>query len=67
MIDKRIELITKQTGKALSIPQEIKPLKIEKPKRAKPLKYNTGEKNWNKQINDILSGDMDTLENKKVK
>lgn len=59
MNDKAIELIVKKTGKALSVPQEIIPLK-KKMKRAKPLKYDSGEKNWNKQINAILSGEEKT-------
>ena len=56
MNNKAIEPIVKRTGKALSVPQEIIPLK-KKMKRAKPLKYDTGEKVWNKQIDDILSGE----------
>ncbi|GAF93716.1 unnamed protein product, partial [marine sediment metagenome] len=53
MNNKSIESITKATRKALTPLHEVKPLKP-KMKRAKPLKYDTGEKNWNKQINDIL-------------
>ena len=55
MSNKPIELIIKKTGKALTPFHEIKPLK-KKMKRAKPLKYDTGEKVWTKQIDDILSG-----------
>lgn len=66
MDNKSIESITKKIGKALAVPQEIKPLR-KKLKRAKPLKYDTGEKVWDKQIDDIITGNMDTIENKKVK
>lgn len=66
MIFKRLDImsntpldrIIKRTGKALTVPQEIIPLK-KKTKRAKPLKYDTGEKNWSKQIDDILSGEKE--------
>lgn len=54
MNDKKIEPIIRVTKKALSIPEIIKPLKIEKPERAKPLKYDTGEKVWDKQIDAII-------------
>lgn len=64
MNNKQIEPIIKATRKALSVPDKIEPPKKEKMKRAKPLKYDTGEKNWNKQINDILAGNMDTKTNK---
>ena len=53
--NKAIGPIIKRTGKALSVPQEIKPLK-EKMKRAKPLKYDTDEKAWARQIDEILTG-----------
>jgi len=53
MNNKQIEPIIKKTGKALTPLHEVKPIK-KKMKRAKPLKYETGEKNWNKQINDII-------------
>ena len=56
MNNKPIEPIIKKTGKALTPLHEVKPLKP-KMKRAKPLKYDTSEKNWNKQINAILSGE----------
>jgi len=55
MNDKAIEPIVKKTGKALSVPQEVIPLK-KKMKRAKPPKYDTGEKAWAKQIDEILIG-----------
>ena len=61
MNDKAIEPIVKKTGKALSVPQEIIPLK-KKMKRAKPLKYDTGEKIWPKHIDDILSGKKEKKE-----
>jgi hypothetical protein len=63
MNNKQIEPIIESTKKALTPLHEVKPLKP-KMKRAKPLKYDTGEKNWNKQIDDIIAGKMDTKENK---
>ena len=48
-----IEPIIKKTGEALTPLHEVKPLK-EKMKRAKPLKYDTGEKVWDKQIDAII-------------
>ncbi len=66
MNDKAIEPIVKKTGKALSVPQEIIPLK-KKMKRAKPLKYDTGEKIWAKQIDDILAGEDKTKNKEEAK
>lgn len=63
MNNKQIEPIIKATGKALTPLHEVKPLKP-KMKRAKPLKYDTGEKNWSKQIDDILSGEDKTKDKK---
>lgn len=53
MNDKAILPIIKETEKALTPLPKAEPRK-KKIKRAKPLKYDTGEKNWNKQINSIL-------------
>jgi len=50
-----LDRIIKKTGKALSFPQKIEPLKP-KMKRIKAPKYDTGEKAWTKQINEILTG-----------
>ena len=59
MNNKPIEPIIKKTAKALTPLHEVKPLKP-KMKRAKPLKYDTGEKNWAKQIDAILTGEDKT-------
>ena len=53
MNNKQIEPIIESTKKALTPLHDVKPLKPEM-KRAKPLKYDTGEKNWNKQIDAII-------------
>lgn len=66
MNNKAIEPIVKKTGKALSVPQEIIPLK-KKMKRAKPLKYDTGEKMWNKQIDAIIAGEDKTKDKEEAK
>lgn len=63
MKDKAILPIIKETEKALT-PLPKAELKRKKVKRAKPPKYDTGEKNWNKQINDILTGKKETKEKK---
>ena len=59
MNNKPIEQIIKKTGKALTVPQEIIPRK-KKMKRAKPPKYDTGEKVWAKQIDAIIAGKKKT-------
>jgi hypothetical protein len=55
MNNKPIEAIVKKTGKAMAVPQEII-LPKKKKKRAQPPKYDTGEKAWARQIDEILTG-----------
>ena len=55
MTDTPLDRIIRKTGKALAVPQEII-IPKKKKKRALPPKYNTSEKAWAKQIDDILKG-----------
>jgi len=55
MSNKPIEPIIKKTGKALSVPQEIIPLKKKK-KRAKPPIYDLSEKAFAEQIKEVTIG-----------
>ena len=67
MNNKAILPIIKATKNALSVPETIQPLKIEKPKRAKPPIYDLSEKNWNSQIDEIITGKKEAKENEKEK
>ena len=49
-----LDRIIERTGKVLAMPEIIQPLKEEKPKKAKPPKYNLSEKAFAKQIDEIL-------------
>ncbi|MBA7707726.1 hypothetical protein ES703_116605 [subsurface metagenome] len=55
MTETPMDKIIKRTEKALRIPQEIT-LPKKKKERAKAPKDDLGEKNWGKQIDEILKG-----------
>jgi hypothetical protein len=55
MTDTPLDRIIRKTGKAMRVPEEIK-LPKKKKKRAKSPKYDTGEKAWARQIDEILTG-----------
>lgn len=56
MTDTPLDRIIKRTSKAMRIP-EVVIIKKKKKERAKAPKYDLGEKNWNKLIDEILRGE----------
>lgn len=65
MTETPLDRIVKRTSKALRLPEEFKLPK--KKERAKKPKDDLGEKNWNKQIDEILTGNKSEVKSEKEK